>query len=171
VATDEAFRLSLDPLEAAEDWVLALTFRLVVAWPQVNYSDSAARRFVVYPLAMKAALFFVLASAVAAQVRPIPPAGATAPAPVYTTEPEYPEEARQAKIEGTVTLLVVIGRDGRIQRNHNEVAHSLGLSLDEKAIQCVWQWRFIPGTKDGVPVAMPASIKITFPPSNKPAKL
>lgn len=120
---------------------------------------------------MKTALFLLLAGAAAAQVRPIPSAGATAPVPVYKTEPEYPEEARLNKIEGTVTLLVVIGRDGRIQENHIGVTHSLGLRLDEQAIKCVRQWRFIPGTQDGVPVATPASIKITFPPANQPVKL
>jgi TonB family protein len=42
------------------------------------------------------------------------------------------------------------------------VARSLGFGLDEKAIEAVRQWRFKPATKNGVPVAAPATIEVRF---------
>lgn len=86
--------------------------------------------------------------------------GVTAPMLVYKKEPEYSEDARKAKYQGTVTLYVEVGPDGKA---HNvRVLHSLGLGLDEKAIEAVNQWKFKPGTKDGKPVWVAASIEVNF---------
>jgi TonB family protein len=38
----------------------------------------------------------------------------------------------------------------------------LGLGLDEKAMECVTAWRFKPGTKDGKPVNVQATIAVNF---------
>ena len=86
--------------------------------------------------------------------------GVTAPQLVYKVEPEYTEEARKAKHQGTVTLYAVVDADGRVSKV--QVARSLGLGLDEKAIEAVKQWKFIPGKKDGKPVPVAASIEVTF---------
>jgi len=40
--------------------------------------------------------------------------------------------------------------------------HSLGLGLDEKAIEAVKQWKFEPGTKEGKPVASMSTIELNF---------
>ena len=42
------------------------------------------------------------------------------------------------------------------------VLHSLGLGLDEKAMEAVRQWKFKPGMKDGKPVTVAASIEVNF---------
>jgi TonB family protein len=42
------------------------------------------------------------------------------------------------------------------------VARSLGLGLDEKAIEAVRKWKFKPGYKDGKPVAVRATIEVNF---------
>lgn len=86
--------------------------------------------------------------------------GVSAPQLVFKVEPEYTEEARKAKYQGTVTLYVVVDADGVVRTIR--VAHSLGLGLDEKAVEAVKQWKFIPGKKDGRPVAVTASIEVTF---------
>ena len=86
--------------------------------------------------------------------------GVSAPSLLYKVEPEYSEEARAAKYQGTVTLYVEIGPDGLA---HNaRVLNSLGLGLDEQAISAVSAWQFKPGIKDGVPVTVAASIEINF---------
>jgi TonB family protein len=86
--------------------------------------------------------------------------GVTVPAVVYKPEVEYSTEARVAKYSGAVTLTVEIGPDG-VPRNIHVVG-PLGLGLDEKAVEAVRQWRFKPGTKDGVPVTVFANIEVNF---------
>jgi len=86
--------------------------------------------------------------------------GVTAPQLAYKTEPAYSEEARAASYQGTVILSVVIGTDGA---PHNiQVLSSLGLGLDDQAIEAVSQWKFKPGTKDGAPVPVAATIEVNF---------
>jgi TonB family protein len=87
-------------------------------------------------------------------------AGISQPIPVYSPDPEYSDEARKAKFQGTVILWVVIGTDGRVHQV--KVARPLGLGLDEKAIEAVKQWRFKPAEKDGHPVQVAADIEVNF---------
>src|SRR5579872_6524916 len=86
--------------------------------------------------------------------------GVTAPALLRKVEPEYSEEARRAKYQGTVSLAVVIDASGRVAAVR--VLHSLGLGLDERAIEAVRKWKFAPGTKDGRPVSVAATIDVSF---------
>ena len=50
-----------------------------------------------------------------------------------------------------------VGRDGRVR-----LVRSLGLGLDEKAVEAIRKWRFDPGMKDGVPVNVSAQIEVNF---------
>ena len=86
--------------------------------------------------------------------------GVTAPILIHRTEVAYTEEARQAKFQGTVLLSAVVGADGTPR--DLRVARSLGLGLDEQAIECVKQWRFRPGQKEGQPVAVQVQIEVSF---------
>jgi TonB family protein len=86
--------------------------------------------------------------------------GVTAPQVLFKKDPEYSEEARAEKLQGTVLLGVEIGTDGLAY--NIRVIRSLGEGLDEKAIEAVSQWRFRPGTQGGQPVAVKASIEINF---------
>jgi TonB family protein len=88
--------------------------------------------------------------------------GATAPRLVHRELPEYTAEARNERIQGTVVLNVIVGPDDRA--HHIVVAKGLGFGLDEKAMECVQQWRFEPGKKDGEPVAVKAMIEMNFRP-------
>jgi len=86
--------------------------------------------------------------------------GVSAPVPIFSPDPDYSEEARKAKYQGTVVLTVIVGPDGRV---HNaKVARSLGMGLDEKAIEKVMVWKFKPATKDSKPVAVEVSVEVQF---------
>jgi len=86
--------------------------------------------------------------------------GVSAPKATYAPDPEYSEEARKAKYQGTVVLSLIVGADG-VPRDIR-VARSVGLGLDEKVIETVKTWKFDRGTKDGKPVATYATIEVAF---------
>lgn len=86
--------------------------------------------------------------------------GVSAPSILSKVEPEYSEEARKAKWQGTVVLSLVVDDQGRPQGL--KVVRSLGLGLDQKAIEAVEKWRFRPGMKDGKPVPVMATIEVNF---------
>ena len=86
--------------------------------------------------------------------------GVTKPEAIFSPDPDYSEEARKAKYQGTVVLTVIVGADGRV---HNAtVARSLGMGLDEKALERVMTWKFRPATKDSRPVPVEVNIEVTF---------
>jgi periplasmic protein TonB len=86
--------------------------------------------------------------------------GVTAPVLVFKVEPEYSEEARKAKYQGTVVLYVEVDPNGKAR--NLRIVRSLGLGLDEKAIEAVNKWKFKPGFKDGKPVTVAATIEVNF---------
>ena len=86
--------------------------------------------------------------------------GVTAPVVLHKVEPEYSEEARKAKYQGTVLLYIEVDANGHA--TNIKVQRSLGLGLDEKAIEAVKQWKFKPGYKDGKPVTVAATIEVNF---------
>ena len=59
----------------------------------------------------------------------------SAPSILFKVDPEYSEEARQAKYSGTVLLSVVVDTNGTARSIR--VVKSLGMGLDEKAIEAV----------------------------------
>ncbi len=86
--------------------------------------------------------------------------GVSIPRAIYAPEPEFSEAARRIKYQGEVTLLATIGTDGRTR--DLLVVRSLGMGLDEKAIEAVRTWRFEPGRKNGRPVAVQMNIIVSF---------
>jgi TonB family protein len=86
--------------------------------------------------------------------------GVSAPKPIYSPDPEYSEEARKAKYQGVCILWLVVGPDGRPREI--KVLRSLGLGLDEKAIEAVKSWKFEPALKDGKPVAVQINVEVSF---------
>jgi TonB family protein len=83
-----------------------------------------------------------------------------APRAIYDPEPEYSEEARKVKHQGIVVLSLVVDQQGRTR--DIRVARSLGMGLDEKAIEAVKKWRFSPGTKDGIAVPVQVNVEVNF---------
>lgn len=84
----------------------------------------------------------------------------SAPVLIHKVEPDYTEQARNAKFQGTVLLYAEIAPDGKAK--NIRVQRSLGMGLDEKAIEAVKQWKFKPGHKDGKPVTVVATIEVNF---------
>src|SRR5437588_127556 len=66
----------------------------------------------------------------------------TAPRVLYQPDPEYTEEARKAKYQGVCVIWLIVGPDG--QPRDVRVARTLGMGLDQKAIDAVRQWKFDP---------------------------
>ncbi len=87
-------------------------------------------------------------------------AGVTAPKVRSKVDPEYTPEARDAKIEGTVVVETEIHPDGRA--HNTTVVRSLDQGLDHNAIEAISHWQFQPASKDGVPVAVKATIEVNF---------
>jgi TonB family protein len=97
--------------------------------------------------------------------RPAAPAyhvGADVEAPVLLrkVDPEYTEEARAARLQGTVVVSTVIGEDGRA--HDLKVVKGLGLGLDEKALESVAAWHFLAGKKGGQAVPVESTIEVNF---------
>ncbi len=86
--------------------------------------------------------------------------GVSPPRPVFAPEPEFSEEARKAKYQGTCTLGLIVGVDGR--PTNIRVLSSLGMGLDEKAIETVKTWKFEPAMKDGHPVRVEIAVEVDF---------
>src|ERR1700676_2314472 len=73
--------------------------------------------------------------------------GVTFPNALYHPDPQYSEAARKRKLMGSVTLVLVVGIDGKVRNVW--VVRPLGEGLDESAIEAVQRWNFKPATKDG----------------------
>ena len=86
--------------------------------------------------------------------------GVTAPRAIYDPEPEYSEQARRVHFQGMVVLSIVVDQTGHAR--DIRVARSVGMGLDEKAIEAVKKWKFEPGVKDGHPVAVGVNIEVNF---------
>lgn len=86
--------------------------------------------------------------------------GVTLPVVIYKVDPEFSEEARKSHYSGSVLILAEVDASGK-PRNLR-VARSVGMGLDEKALEAVSKWRFKPGTKDGKAVAVAAVIEVSF---------
>jgi len=79
---------------------------------------------------------------------------------LYKVEPEFSDEARKAKYQGTVLLTIEVGEDGKPHKLR--VLRGLGLGLDEKAIEAVSRWIFRPALRNGHPIRAAATIEVNF---------
>src|SRR5258707_15224793 len=87
--------------------------------------------------------------------------GVGMPSCLYCPDPQYSDEARKAKYQGVVVLLVIITTDGRA--TNIKVLKSPGLGLDEKAVEAVRQWKFKPAPEPtGKIVPVQGPIEVTF---------
>ncbi len=73
--------------------------------------------------------------------------------------PVYPAEAKAAKIQGTVIVELVIGKDGKVERA--KILRSIP-ELDEAALAAVRQWEFTPTLINGAPVPVVMTAAVNF---------
>jgi TonB family protein len=78
---------------------------------------------------------------------------------LYRVEPLYPQEAREKRIEGTVTLHLFIGTDGRV---HSVRELDGPGPLIPAALAAVREWRFIPALLNGQPVDSEQNTSVEF---------
>ena len=86
--------------------------------------------------------------------------GVSAPRVIFQPDVEFSDEARKAKYQGTCVLALVVGPDGRPR--DIRVTSSLGMGLDEKAVEAARKYRFEPAMKDGHPVAVEIGLEVDF---------
>jgi protein TonB len=88
--------------------------------------------------------------------------GVTAPKLIKEGKPQYTAQAMRERIQGRVIMDVVVLANGNV--GDVKIARSLDKKhgLDEQAIKAVKQWKFVPGTKDGKPVAVQVQVEMTF---------
>lgn len=91
-----------------------------------------------------------------------PGSGVVNPRVLREVKPQYTADAMRAKVQGTVLLECVVLPDGTVGRV--DVVKSLDptFGLDQEAVKAAKQWRFIPGTRFGEPVAVLVTIELTF---------
>jgi TonB family protein len=86
--------------------------------------------------------------------------GVSEPVLLSQVQPEYSDDGRKARIQGTVELLIIVNPDGTVK--FDNVRKNLGYGLDQKAIDAVKKWKFVPGKKDGKAVATYVSVLVNF---------
>jgi protein TonB len=86
---------------------------------------------------------------------------AQAPTLLASAVPQYPESAREAGIEGQVTLEIVVDPAGRVSPDI-KIVESIP-ALDAAAIDAVRKWRFAPARdRDGNPITVSIKIPLRF---------
>jgi len=86
--------------------------------------------------------------------------GVSAPVVIRRIEPEYSEEARKARYQGTVMLQALVRKDGTVDVLN--LVRSLGFGLDQNAIDALKQWRFRPAMMNGKPVDVRINVEVSF---------
>jgi periplasmic protein TonB len=106
---------------------------------------------------MRLVILLLIAVAGSLQSQELSPT--TPPKVTHKTVPEYTKEALDAKLQGFVTLSAVVGVDGLA--SEIKVVGGLGKGLDEKAIECLQQWRFKRATNSKLwPPEVPEKVTI-----------
>jgi periplasmic protein TonB len=86
--------------------------------------------------------------------------GVSEPKLIYSVDPEFSDEARRAKYQGVCIVSVIVDAQGNPQNVH--VSRSLGMGLDEKAVEAVKQYKFKPAYFQGRPVAVEIDVVVNF---------
>lgn len=86
--------------------------------------------------------------------------GVSKPAILFAPTAEFSDEARRQRFQGACIVSIIVDAHGNPQ--NLRVIRSLGMGLDEKALDAVQKYRFKPAMKDGKPVASYVSVEVDF---------
>jgi protein TonB len=81
---------------------------------------------------------------------------------IKSARPDYPADAMRAKIQGRVAMEAVIQPDGTVGEVRVKRSLDRKFGLDDAAVRSVKDYRFTPGTKDGVAVPVLVSMEVSF---------
>ncbi len=87
-------------------------------------------------------------------------AGVSSPVVITEVKADYPADAMQAGVSGTVVMEGIVQLDGSIDTIR--VTKGIDERLDREAVKALGQWRFKPGQKDGEDVRVQISIEMSF---------
>jgi len=82
------------------------------------------------------------------------------PIVTHRVDPQFSEQARQAKFSGSVLVYLWVDEHGN--PSHVRVVQGVGMGLDEKAVEAIRQYKFKPATRDGEPVKVDLYVKVNF---------
>lgn len=97
--------------------------------------------------------------------------GVTAPVPTYEVEPEFTEQARKQKMIGVSGVALIVDVNGNATNVHifQSMADTVkpkqrkaALSLDQKALEAVRQYKFSPAMYQGKPVPVEIHVEVNF---------
>jgi TonB family protein len=86
--------------------------------------------------------------------------GVKPPKLIHKIEPEYSHDARAGHVQGTTVIQLIVDEHGNA--TDITVLSPLGFGLDEKARAAIETWKFTPGSKDGKPVKILATVEVNF---------
>jgi TonB family protein len=89
-----------------------------------------------------------------------PGSGIEPPRLLKEVKADYTEEARQRGVSGDVVMEIVIRSDGSV--GDVKILQGLAGGLNDRAIQSVRQWRFVPATRLGAPVDVIVEVAVEF---------
>jgi len=82
------------------------------------------------------------------------------PVPTRKVDPRFPPALIQAHVQGEVVLYAIIRENGSV--DSIQVIRPLDPVLDQNAMEALAEWKFQPGSRNGVPVALEAVVHIPF---------
>jgi TonB family protein len=86
--------------------------------------------------------------------------GVSAPVPLNQVEAEFSDEARRAKYQGVCLISLIVDAQGNPQ--NPRVVRTLGMGLDEKALEAVRKYKFKPAMKGNTPVPVMITVEVNF---------
>ena len=90
----------------------------------------------------------------------LPDRSVTPPHAIFVLDPEYTEQARKKKINGTVVVSLTVTVDGTTR--DIKVVKGVGYGLDEKAVEAVSRWKFSPALRNGQPIEKDITAEVAF---------
>ncbi len=77
----------------------------------------------------------------------------------HKVNPAYPKEAQDQRIQGTVRLHIIVGKDGKVMQAETMSGHPV---LAQAALDAVRKWEYKPILLNGEPVEVDTTVDVVF---------